>query len=49
MRDSLDHRVPAAAPTTEQIIDKIGPLTNTVPGQADTSERDARRRRNKAQ
>jgi 5-methyltetrahydrofolate--homocysteine methyltransferase len=49
MRRSLDDRVPAPAPTTEEIIEKIGPLTNSVPGQADTSERDARRRRNKAE
>jgi hypothetical protein len=49
MRRSIDDRVPAPAPTTEEIIEKIGPLTNSVPGQADTSERDARRRRNKAE
>jgi 5-methyltetrahydrofolate--homocysteine methyltransferase len=49
MRRSLDDRVPAPAPTTSEIIEKIGPLTNSVPGQADTSERDARRRRNKAE
>jgi len=49
MRRSLDDRVPASAPTTAEIIEKIGPLTNSAPGQADTSERDARRRRNKAE
>jgi 5-methyltetrahydrofolate--homocysteine methyltransferase len=49
MRRSIDDRVPAPAPTTAEIIEKIGPLTNSAPGQADTSERDARRRRNKAE
>jgi 5-methyltetrahydrofolate--homocysteine methyltransferase len=45
MRNALDTHVSGAAPTTEEIIDKIGPLTNSVPTIADTSTRDARRRR----
>jgi 5-methyltetrahydrofolate--homocysteine methyltransferase len=47
MRNALDTHVSGAAPTTEEIIDKIGPLTNSVPTVADTSTRDARRRRSK--
>ena len=45
MRNALDTHVSGAAPTTEEIISKIGPLTNSVPTIADTSTRDARRRR----
>jgi 5-methyltetrahydrofolate--homocysteine methyltransferase len=45
MRNALDTHISGAAPTTEEIIDKIGPLTNSVPTVADTSTRDARRRR----
>ena len=45
MRNALDTHVSGAAPTTEEIISKIGPLTNSVPTVADTSTRDARRRR----
>jgi 5-methyltetrahydrofolate--homocysteine methyltransferase len=45
MRNALDTHVSGAAPTTEEIIGKIGPLTNSVPTIADTSTRDARRRR----
>jgi 5-methyltetrahydrofolate--homocysteine methyltransferase len=45
MRHSLDNRVAEPAPSVDEIIVKIGPLTNSLPGQADTSERDARRKR----
>ena len=45
MRNALDTHISGAAPTTEEIISKIGPLTNSVPTVADTSTRDARRRR----
>ena len=45
MRNALDTHVSGLAPTTEEIISKIGPLTNSVPTVADTSTRDARRRR----
>jgi len=47
MRNALDTHLAGAAPTTEEIISKIGPLTNSVPTIADTSTRDARRRRSK--
>ena len=31
MRDALDHRNPGPSPTLEDVIAKIGPLTNSVP------------------
>jgi 5-methyltetrahydrofolate--homocysteine methyltransferase len=31
MRDALDHRTPGPPPTLEDVIAKIGPLTNSVP------------------
>ncbi len=31
MRDALDHRIPGPPPTLEDVIAKIGPLTNSVP------------------
>lgn len=43
MRRALDVRVPAPAPTVAEIIERIGPLTNTAPS-ADTGNDRARRR-----
>lgn len=31
MRDGLDHRIPGSPPTLDEVIAKIGPLTNSVP------------------
>ncbi len=45
MRNALDNHVLGAPPTTDEIIEQIGPLTNSLPTIADTSTRDARRRR----
>ena len=44
IRRGLDDRKPAPAPTTEQIVEVIGPLTNQVPS-ANTTPRRSRRER----
>jgi len=45
MRKAIDGHARVSAPSVEQIVNQLGPLTNTVPTQSDTSTRDARRRR----
>jgi 5-methyltetrahydrofolate--homocysteine methyltransferase len=47
MRKAIDGHARVSAPSVEQIVNQLGPLTNTVPTQSDTSTRDARRRRTK--
>jgi 5-methyltetrahydrofolate--homocysteine methyltransferase len=44
MRRALDERVPAAAPTVDDIIAKVGPLTNAAPSESGEG-RERRRRR----
>ncbi len=45
MRQALDAREPAGVPTVEQIIERIGPLTNSVPTTHAESDRGRRRSR----
>ncbi len=45
MRQALDARQPAGVPTVEQIIERIGPLTNSVPTTHAESDRGRRRSR----
>jgi 5-methyltetrahydrofolate--homocysteine methyltransferase len=47
MRKAIDGHTRVSAPSVEQIVNQLGPLTNTVPTESDTSTRDARRRRTK--
>jgi len=44
MRRALDERVPAAAPTVDDIIARVGPLTNAAPSESGEG-RERRRRR----
>lgn len=46
MRKAIDAHVPGDTPSIEQIVAQLGPLTNSVPTVSNTSDRDARRRRN---
>jgi 5-methyltetrahydrofolate--homocysteine methyltransferase len=45
MRKALDTRVPAPAPTVEEIVDRIGPLTNSAPTANVEGDRGRRRSR----
>ncbi len=45
MRQALDARQPAGVPTVEQIIERIGPLTNSVPTTHAEGDRGRRRSR----
>jgi 5-methyltetrahydrofolate--homocysteine methyltransferase len=45
MRTALDTRVPAAAPTMSEIVDRIGPLTNAAPTLSGGDDRTRRRAR----
>jgi 5-methyltetrahydrofolate--homocysteine methyltransferase len=45
MRQAIDGHTKGAVPSVDEVVNALGHLTNTVPGQSDTSERDARRRR----
>ncbi|MFN6121551.1 MAG: betaine--homocysteine S-methyltransferase [Actinomycetes bacterium] len=45
MRRALDERVPAPAPTIEDIVERIGPLTNAAPSAGGGEDRGRRRRR----
>jgi 5-methyltetrahydrofolate--homocysteine methyltransferase len=45
MRQALDTRVPAAAPTMTEIVDRIGPLTNAAPTASSGDDRTRRRAR----
>ena len=47
MRKAIDGHTRVSVPSVEQIVNQLGPLTNTVPTESDTSTRDARRRRTK--
>ena len=47
MRKAIDSHTRASAPSVEQIVNQLGPLTNSAPTVSDTSSRDARRRRTK--
>ena len=47
MRKAIDGHTRASAPSVEQIVNQLGPLTNSAPTISDTSGRDARRRRTK--
>ena len=49
MRKAIDGHTRVSAPSVEQIANQLGPLTNTVPTESDTSTRDARRRRTKSE
>ena len=49
MRAAIDRHVRNDAPSVEQIVKELGPLTNSAPAALDTSERDARRRRTKTE
>ncbi len=49
MRAAIDRHVRNHAPSVEQIVKELGPLTNSAPAALDTSERDARRRRTKTE
>jgi 5-methyltetrahydrofolate--homocysteine methyltransferase len=49
MRKAIDSHTRVGAPSVEQIVNQLGPLTNTVPTESDTSTRDARRRRTKSE
>ncbi len=44
MREALDGRVPGPAPTVDEIVAAIGPLTNSAPSEAGDGERAGRRR-----
>jgi len=43
IRRALDEREPAPAPSREQIVSQIGPLTNQAPGAVVVRERHRRR------
>jgi 5-methyltetrahydrofolate--homocysteine methyltransferase len=47
MRNAIDGHTRVSAPSVEQIVNQLGPLTNSAPTISDTSTRDARRRRTK--
>jgi 5-methyltetrahydrofolate--homocysteine methyltransferase len=49
MRNAIDGHTRASAPSVEQIVNQLGPLTNSAPTISDTSTRDARRRRTKSE
>ena len=49
MRTAIDSHTRASLPSVEQIVQQLGPLTNSAPVAINASERDARRRRSKAE
>jgi 5-methyltetrahydrofolate--homocysteine methyltransferase len=49
MRHAIDGHTKGSLPTTNEVVDALGPLTNSVPTVSDTTDRDARRRRGKSE